>query len=154
MDAIRDLIAEIDEPQTTDYWRVRLRKQRDLWRDGVALRTEGEEDENAPGEYEGWQVGAVHTGGRFMVRARAKRAWESHDPGFRNWLYDQPFWLHQTGADKFFCVRDVTQQHLDATSPNSPRVPRPLGDLTQGHPAHTHSARRSERGAPGREALS
>ena len=23
--------------------------------------------------------------------------------------------LHQTGADRFFCVRDVTQRHLDST---------------------------------------
>ena len=56
MDAIRDLIEEIDEPQTTDYWRVRIRKQRELWRDGLALRTEGE-DEDTPGQYEGGKWG-------------------------------------------------------------------------------------------------
>ena len=111
MDAIRDLIAEIDEPQTTDYWRVRLRKQRDLWRDGVALRTEGEEDENAPGEYKGGKWGQYIRGADSWFEL-AKRAGSRMIPLQELVMISRGF---TSGADKFFCVRDVTQQHLDNT---------------------------------------
>ena len=37
MDAVRDLIEEIDADQTTDYWRVHIRTQRELREEGVAL---------------------------------------------------------------------------------------------------------------------
>ena len=109
MDAIRDLIEEIDEPQTTDYWRVRIRKQIELWRDGLALRTEGE-DEETPGPYEGGKWGQYIRGpdswfeiiGR--TRGRMTRLQELALVRFG----------FKTGADRFFCVHDVTQNHLDA----------------------------------------
>ena len=34
MDAIRDLIEEIDTDLTTDYWRVQVRTQQELWEEG------------------------------------------------------------------------------------------------------------------------
>ena len=35
MDAIRDLIEEIDTDLTTDYWRVKMRTQQELWEEGI-----------------------------------------------------------------------------------------------------------------------
>ena len=110
MEAIRDLIEEIDEAQTTDYWRVRVRKQRDLWREGLALRTEDEEDEDTLGEYKGGKWGQYIRGPdswfELVERTRSRMAQLQElakiSRGFTS------------GADRFYCVRDVTQQHLDS----------------------------------------
>ena len=110
MEAIRDLIEEIDEAQTTDYWRVRVRKQRDLWREGLALRTEDEEEEDTLGEYKGGKWGQYIRGPdswfELVERTRSRMAQLQElakiSRGFTS------------GADRFYCVRDVTQQHLDS----------------------------------------
>ena len=58
MDAIRDLIEETVEPTTTDYWRVRIRTQQELWEDGATLRTEdAAETDNGPPQYKGGKWG-------------------------------------------------------------------------------------------------
>ena len=67
MDAVRDLIEEIDEDQTTDYWRVKVRTQRDLWEEGSRLRAEDQDRADAA-QYGGRQVGPVHTRPRDLVR--------------------------------------------------------------------------------------
>ena len=107
MEAIRDLIEEIDEAQTTDYWRVRVRKQRELWHDGAALRTEGED---APAQYEGGKWGQYIRGPDSWFEL-VERAWGRMTRLQELALVRSRF---KTGADKFFCVRDVTQQHLDS----------------------------------------
>ena len=111
MDAIRDLIEEITDAAATDYWRVRLRTQRELWNEGTTLRSEDgtrKEDESPPykagkwGQYvrapDSWFELIDHVGDR-MTRlqdlATIRRGFTS-------------------GADKFYCVRDVTQHHLDS----------------------------------------
>ena len=38
MDTIRDLIEETHESVTTDYWRIRVVNQTELWKEGVVLR--------------------------------------------------------------------------------------------------------------------
>ena len=68
MDAIRDLIEEIAEPITTDYWRVRIRTQQELWDDGTTIHTEQEgEGENESLLYKGGKVGTTRSRSRFLV---------------------------------------------------------------------------------------
>ena len=148
MDAIRDLIAEIDTSQITDYWRVRVRTQRELWQDGIALSTHDESDGDATARYAGGKWGQ-HVRGpdswfQLLERSRSRMAPLSElarvSRGFTS------------GADRFYCVRDVTpaasRQH-----PGPAGVLRPLGNLTQRHQTHTHSERRHEGGTSCREAL-
>ena len=66
MDAIRDLIEEIEEPQTNDYWRVRIRTQRDLWEDGTTRSAPDGDYEDAADRY---------TGGKWGQYVRAPDSW-------------------------------------------------------------------------------
>ena len=110
MDAIRGLIEEIDTSQTTDYWRVRVRTQRELWQDGIALSAHDEGDVGATARYEGGKWGQHVRGpdswfellGRSRSRMAPLRELALVRFGFKS------------GADKFFCVRDVTQRNLDS----------------------------------------
>ena len=110
MNAVRDLIEEIDVNQTTDYWRVHVRTQRELWEGGIAARTEGGGDANASTQYIGAKWGQYVRGPdswfELMKRARSRMT-----PLQELALIRFGF---KTGADKFFCVRDVTQRHLDS----------------------------------------
>ena len=109
MDAVRDLIEEIDEDQTTDYWRVKVRTQRDLWEEGSRLRAEDQDRANAA-QYRGGKWGQYIRGPEiwFDLTARARsRMTPLHE------LAEVRFGF-KTGADRFFCVRDVTQLHLDS----------------------------------------
>ena len=112
MDTIRDLIEQTEGPITTDYWRVRVRTQRQLWDEGVALREEETEITNdAPPQY---------TGGKWGQYVRGPESWfELTDRTQQNMtplhnLAEVRFGF-KTGKDRFFCVHDVTQQHLDRT---------------------------------------
>ena len=109
MDAIRDLLEEIDTNQTNDYWRVQVRTQRDLWEDGITVPAEDEKDTDASARYAGGKWGQYVRGPdswfELLVRARGRMA-----PLRELALVRFGF---KTGADKFFCVRDVTQRHLD-----------------------------------------
>ena len=111
MDAVRDLIEEIDADQTTDYWRVHVRSQRELWETGIALHAADNRGRGASARYEGGKWGQYVRGSdswfELMARARSRMA-----PLQELALVRFGF---KTGADKFFCVRDVTQQHLDNT---------------------------------------
>ena len=107
MDAMRDLIEEIDTSQTTDYWRVRVRTQGELWQDGIAVSAEDGGDAEA--RYEGGKWGQYVRGPdswfELVERARGRmaplREMAEISRGFTS------------GADRFYCVRDVTQRHLD-----------------------------------------
>ena len=57
MDAIRDLLEAIDANQSTDYWRVHVKTQRELWEDGVALHSGEDENGNVAQEYDGGKWG-------------------------------------------------------------------------------------------------
>ena len=112
MDAVRDLIEEIDANETTDYWRVHVRNQRELWEEGSALAAGGDGNHGTAARYAGGKWGQYVRGPdswfELLERARGRMA---------------P--LHElaktrigtiTGADKFYYVRDVTQRHLDRTT--------------------------------------
>ena len=108
MDAIRDLIEEIDEPQATDYWRVRVRSQRQLWNDSIA-----------PSAHDG-DGAARYAGGKWGQYVRGPDSWFELMERARSRMTPlQELALvrfgFKTGADRFFCVRDVTQRHLDST---------------------------------------
>ena len=111
MEAIRDLIEEIRDPQTTDYWRVRVRTQSELWEDGIALSALDGDDKDAATRYAGGKWGQYVRGPdswfELLERTRSRMT-----PLRELALVRFGF---KTGADKFFCVRDVTQQHLDET---------------------------------------
>ena len=112
MDAIRDLIEETSEPTTTDYWRVRIRTQRELWEDGVTLRTEDDEEaDNRPPQYRGGKWGQYVRGPDSWFEL-IERAGDRMTPLHNLALVRFGF---KTGYDKFFCVRDVTQRYLDNT---------------------------------------
>ena len=112
MDAIRDLIEEIDANQNTDYWRVQVLTQRELWGKGSALRPEDDEADHPS---------LAYTGGKWGQYIRGPDSWfELLD---RTQSHMIP--LHElarisrgftSGVDRFYCVRDVTQWHLDRTT--------------------------------------
>ena len=110
MDTIRDLIEEIDTNQTTNYWRVQVRTQRELWEDGIALRTEDDEDVDTSARYAGGKWGQYVRGPEswfeLLERARSHMT-PLHELALVRFGF-------KTGADRFFCVRDVTQRHLDS----------------------------------------
>ena len=111
MDAVRDLIEEIDEDQTTGYWRVKVRSQRELWKEGAGPRTK-KQDDAKPAQYRGGKWGQYIRGPEvwFELMARTRsRMTQLHElaevrRGFTS------------GVDRFYCVWDVTQQHLDNTA--------------------------------------
>ena len=108
MDAVRDLIEEIREDQNTDYWRVHVRSQRDLWDEGAETTTDEDDAADAP----------AYSGGKWGQYVRAPDIWFD----LKGRAGDRMVPLQdlavvrfgfKTGADKFFCVRDVTQHYLD-----------------------------------------
>ena len=111
MDAVRGLIEEIDADQTTDYWRVHVRTQRELWEAGIELSTADKRGKDSSATYEGGKWGQYVRGSdswfELMARARSHMA-----PLQELAKVSRGF---TSGADKFYCVRDVTQQHLDNT---------------------------------------
>ena len=113
MDAVRDLIEEICEDQSTDYWRVHVRSQRELWDEGAETTTDKDDGADAP----------AYRGGKWGQYVRAPDIWFD----LKSRAADRMVPLQQlavvrrgftSGADKFFCVRDVTQHYLD-------RIPDP-----------------------------
>ena len=113
MDAIRDLIEETTESVTTDYWRIRVVPQQQLWEEGVALRaTEDTPTDVAEPEY---------SGGKWGQYVRGPESWfELMDKTSQRMTPLQNLALirfgFKTGKDKFFCVRDFTKHHLDRTT--------------------------------------
>ena len=109
MDAIRDLIEEVDTDLTTDYWRVHVRTQRDLWEEGIAPPSEEDDDDNGTPQYRG---------GKWGQYVRAPESWFELTDRARDHMtplrelaaISRGF---TSGSDRFYCVRDVTQQHLD-----------------------------------------
>ena len=111
MDTIRDLIEEIDANQNTDYWRVQVLTQRKLWRDGSARHTKDDEGAGAL---------AVYVGGKWGQYIRGPDSWFELLARTRSYMVP----LHElakisrgftSGADRFYCVRDVTEYHLART---------------------------------------
>ena len=112
MDAIRDLIEETVEPTTTNYWRVRIRTQQELWEDGATLRTEDDaETDNGPPQYKGGKWGQYLRGPDSWFEL-IERAGDRMTPLHNLATISRGF---TSGADRFYCVRDVTQRHLDNT---------------------------------------
>ena len=112
MDAIRDLIEETTEPVTTGYWRVRIQTQQELWENGVALRTGDEEASgNQSPRYKGGKWGQYLRGPDSWFELM-ERTGDRMTPLQNLALVRFGF---KTGFDKFFCVHDVTQEHLDKT---------------------------------------
>ena len=113
MDSIRDIIEELDAPTTTDYWRVRMRTQRELWEEGLTLPI-GEEEEEEVGI-------ARYTGGKWGQYVRGPESWFELTEQAGDRMVPLRTLANITrgftsGADRFYCVRDVTQQHLDRTT--------------------------------------
>ena len=102
MDAIRDLIEEIDTDLTTDYWRVQVRTQQELWEEGSSPST-------AAPQYSGGKWGQYVRGPDSWFEL-IERARDRMTP--LQELAEVRFGF-KTGADRFYCVRDITQQHLD-----------------------------------------
>ena len=115
MDAIRDTIEKLDNPTTTNYWRVRIRTQKELWEEGLALHMEGEQEGGEDDDP------ATYSGGKWGQYVRGPESWfEITEQVGDRMVPLQKLALikfgFKTGSDKFFCVRDVTQLHLDRTT--------------------------------------
>ena len=109
MNAVRDLIEEIDADQTTDYWRVKVRTQRELLEEGTI----------PAGDDAGQNESAGYSAGKWGQYVRAPDSWFDLRERARDLMVPlQELALvrfgFKTGADKFFCVRDVTQHYLDS----------------------------------------
>ena len=115
MDAIRNIIENLTAPTTTDYWRVRIRTQRGLWDEGLTLpmgEEQEEEQENRPAKYTGGKWGQ-YIGGPETWFELTDLAGDRMVPLQNLARITRGF---TSGADRFYCVRDVTQQHLDKTT--------------------------------------
>jgi len=109
MDEIRELIEGIREPQDTEYWRLRVRAQSLLWQDGIERPADGEEGSGSPSRYRAGKWGQYIRGPSSWFELM-ECAGSSLTP--LQELASVRFGF-KTGADRFFCVRDVTQEHLD-----------------------------------------
>ena len=110
MDAIRDLIEETNESVTTDYWRIRVMPQSQLWKEGVALRaTEDALTENTHPEYAGGKWGQYVRGPESWFELLDKTG--EHMTPLQNLALAR--FGFKTGKDSFYCVHDVTEHHLE-----------------------------------------
>jgi len=112
MDTIRDLIENTDRDDVTDYWRVRIVPQSELWDAGCRVRLEREEaSDGAAPTYKGGKWGqyarAPDVYFELLDRCKQKLVPLSEIATVR--------FGFKTGADKFFCVRDVTEQEIRRT---------------------------------------
>lgn len=112
MDAVRDLIEEIASNQTTDYWRVRVRKQKDLWDAGRLSLTAGEDVGDG-----GPRHPTEYTGGKWGQYIRGPDVWfdlldvvEKHMVPLAHLATVRRGFT--SGIDKFYCVRDVTEEEV------------------------------------------
>jgi hypothetical protein len=117
MDAVRDLIEEIAANETTDYWRVRVLTQGELWEAGCRLRVGSGDDAD---------VGATglsplqYKGGKWGQYLRAPDVWfDILDRAASRMIPLQELAEVKrgftSGVDKFYCVRDVTDEQLRFT---------------------------------------
>jgi len=109
MDTIRDLIEKADRDDVTDYWRVRIVPQGELWDAGCRVRVEQEEA--------GEQATSAYKGGKWGQYARAPDVYFELLDRCKQRLVPLSEvatvrFGFKTGADKFFCVRDVTEQEI------------------------------------------
>jgi len=117
MDAVRDLIEEITGDQTTDYWRVRVLTQGDLWAAGSNVRPTVEDDAEEGEQTQAPTGPAEYQGGKWGQYVRAPDVWFEllDSAGDRmvplSSLAEIRFGF-KTGVDKFFSVRDVTNAEL------------------------------------------
>ena len=127
MDTVRNLIESIQSPVTTDYWQVRTRTQQSLWAQGTGLdRFDHEEDKKHAGEYPrdnaAWEIDKPpeYTNSKWGQYLRGPESWFellqraqkrmtplTNLAGVRRGF--------TSGADSFYCVRDVTEHHLQET---------------------------------------
>lgn len=117
MDTIRDLIEATDADETTDYWRVRIISQGELWNAGCRIRLEPDEESEEPAP--------TYKGGKWGQYVRAPDVYfELLDcckgklvPLSEVAIVKRGF---TSGIDKFYCVRDVTKPEIErAGSPGA-----------------------------------
>jgi type I restriction-modification system DNA methylase subunit len=109
MDSVRDLIEATDADETTDYWRIRIVSQDELWDAGCRLRLESEDEpEETTQPYKGGKWGqhirAPDVYIELLDRCKHRLVPLSEVATVR--------FGFKTGVDKFFCVRDVTEQEM------------------------------------------
>ena len=136
MDAIRDLIEETKDSVTTDYWRIRIIPQKQLWEAGIALLTK---DEDPTGKSQ-----SKYAGGKWGQYVRGPEAWfELLDKTSERMTPLQNLALvrfgFKTGKDDFYCVRDVTQHHLERE--NDPQLFRDRWGITREDTSHVRIIR-------------
>jgi len=125
MDSVRDLIEATDADEKTDYWRVRLVSQADLWDTGCRLRVDADEETGTDfpaykGGKWGQYVRAPDVYFELLDRCRHRLVPLSELATVR--------FGFKTGTDRFFCVRDVTEaEKKRARSPGAFREQWSIG---------------------------
>jgi type I restriction-modification system DNA methylase subunit len=117
MDAVRELIEDITGDETTDYWRVRVLTQGDLWATGSKLHLTIEDEAGGAQQVQDPTGPAEYQGGKWGQYLRAPDVWfELLDRAGPRLVPLQELaevrFGFKTGVDKFFCVRDVTDAEL------------------------------------------
>jgi type I restriction-modification system DNA methylase subunit len=117
MDAVRELIEDITGDQTTDYWRVRVLTQGELWSAGSKVRLTIEDDAEEAEQERAATGPAEYQGGKWGQYVRAPDVWFElldHAGGRMVPLHELAEIRRgfTSGVDKFYCVRDVTDVEL------------------------------------------
>ena len=129
LETVRDLIESTTEPASTDYWRVRTKTQQELWAQGTGLDALDQEDNDPIPLQENqfkqdqqpaqdWDQPPIYTGTKWGQYLRGPESWFEllRRAGKRMTPLRSIAAIRRgftSGADRFYCVRDVTQQHLD-----------------------------------------
>ena len=108
MTAVRDLVEGIGESGANEYWRVRVVSQRELWRKGCEAKVRPEDAE---------EVGEEYKVGKWGQYLRAPDVYFDllDRCGDRLVALDEVAEVKRgftSGVDKFFCVRDVTEDEV------------------------------------------
>jgi len=106
--AIRDLMEGIKESEANEYWRVRVVSQGELWRRGCEAKVKPEDAE---------EVGEEYKAGKWGQYLRAPDVYfdlldRCKDKLVPIYEVAKVRFGFKTGADKFFCVRDVTEDEV------------------------------------------
>ena len=121
MEAVRDTIESIHTHVTTDYWQVRTRTQQELRDQGMGLADIDEDDDTQQYVTQEFDQPPRYANSKWGQYIRGPDSWfelldrSGHNmTPLRNLAGVRRGFT--SGADRFYCVQDVTDHHLDAVS--------------------------------------
>jgi type I restriction-modification system DNA methylase subunit len=109
--AIRELVEGITDNEANEYWRVRAVSQQELWGKGCEAKVKPEDSEDVGGEYRAGKWGQ-YLRAPDVYFDLLDRCDDRLVPMYEVADVKRGF---TSGVDRFFCVRDVTQDELKRT---------------------------------------